>query len=134
MRRGWPNSYFCQLCVRNLETSKHLFFECPFSRQIWADIAQERNCVALAPERWVQLPSINNIWSKICEDTAAAHKKGIRSLFILTCAAIWRERNERIFKNLFSTRQSIGARIKDEAREWAFAGAKALRKLLFKPP
>lgn len=24
-RRGWPNSYFCPLCLRNLESSEHLF-------------------------------------------------------------------------------------------------------------
>jgi hypothetical protein len=27
-RRGWPNSYFCQLFIRNLESSSHLFFQC----------------------------------------------------------------------------------------------------------
>ncbi|KAI4990269.1 hypothetical protein ZWY2020_038632 [Hordeum vulgare] len=27
-RRGWPNGYFCQLCLRNLETSAHLFWQC----------------------------------------------------------------------------------------------------------
>ena len=34
-RRGWPNEYFCQLCLRNLETSQHLFWHCPFSSTIW---------------------------------------------------------------------------------------------------
>jgi hypothetical protein len=33
-RRQCPNSYFCPLCIRNLETSWHLFFECPFTRSI----------------------------------------------------------------------------------------------------
>ena len=27
-RRGWPNGYFCQLCLRNLETAAHLFWQC----------------------------------------------------------------------------------------------------------
>jgi hypothetical protein len=34
--RQWPNKYFCQLCMRNLETAGHLFFDCPISKQIWA--------------------------------------------------------------------------------------------------
>ena len=25
-KRGWPNGYFCQLCLRNLETSMHLIW------------------------------------------------------------------------------------------------------------
>ncbi|XBI81190.1 hypothetical protein VPH35_090158 [Triticum aestivum] len=27
-RRGWPNGYFCDLCLCNLETSFQLFWEC----------------------------------------------------------------------------------------------------------
>ena len=34
MLRQWPNEYFCQLCVRNLETVSHLFQECGYSRNI----------------------------------------------------------------------------------------------------
>ena len=30
-RRGWENSYFCQLCLRNLESSSHLFWDCPIA-------------------------------------------------------------------------------------------------------
>jgi hypothetical protein len=34
MIRGWPNEYFCQLCLRNLKTTQHLFCECPMTREI----------------------------------------------------------------------------------------------------
>lgn len=37
--RQWPNEYFCQLCYRSLETSVHLFIECPVTRSIWDRIA-----------------------------------------------------------------------------------------------
>jgi hypothetical protein len=33
-RRQCPNSNFCPLCIRNLETSWHLFFECPIAKSI----------------------------------------------------------------------------------------------------
>jgi hypothetical protein len=33
--RGWTNEYFCQLCLRSLETTQHLFCECPMAREIW---------------------------------------------------------------------------------------------------
>ena len=31
---GWRNNYFCALCERLLETSLHLFIECPYSRKV----------------------------------------------------------------------------------------------------
>ncbi|KAK1698698.1 hypothetical protein QYE76_015395 [Lolium multiflorum] len=40
-RRQCPNSYFCPMCIRNLETSWHLFFECPFTRSIHYTTALE---------------------------------------------------------------------------------------------
>lgn len=33
LQRQWPNSYFCQLCYRNLETAQHLFMEYPVTAQ-----------------------------------------------------------------------------------------------------
>jgi len=29
--RGWPNEYFCQVYLRSLETTHHLFCECPMA-------------------------------------------------------------------------------------------------------
>jgi hypothetical protein len=37
MSREWPKQYFYPLCYRNLETTDHLFIECPWSRRIWMD-------------------------------------------------------------------------------------------------
>jgi hypothetical protein len=48
-RRQCPNQYFCPLCVRNLETSWHLFFECPFALQIWGGVATWTNCASMDP-------------------------------------------------------------------------------------
>lgn len=33
--RQWPNNYFCQLCYRNLETTQHLFKDCPYTKEVW---------------------------------------------------------------------------------------------------
>jgi 5-methylthioribose kinase len=62
------------------------------------------------------------------------HRKGVSSLFLLTCWHIWGERNERTFRDKERSVQQVISFIKDEAQEWAFAGAKALRKLMFEPP
>jgi hypothetical protein len=34
LQRQWPNEYFCQLCIRNLETTAHLFVECNVARNV----------------------------------------------------------------------------------------------------
>jgi hypothetical protein len=62
------------------------------------------------------------------------HRKGLRSLFILIAQEIWKERNRRIFENRATNCNAVVTWIRDEARAWAFAGAKALRKLMFEPP
>jgi hypothetical protein len=33
------DEYFCPLCIRNLETSKHLLRECEFSKLVWSAIS-----------------------------------------------------------------------------------------------
>ena len=133
-RRGWPNEYFCQLCVRNLETSRHLFFSCPLSRSIWATVSNWPNCRALLPSDWGEDPLMTMVWQLISAKTHTRHARGLSSMFILVCSEIWRERNSRIFQQKARPLHVIAAAIHDEASSWAFAGAKALRELLFEPP
>ena len=52
MLREWPNSYFCPLCYRNLETAFHLVAECPFSKQVWSVVATWPFCSNLSPDGW----------------------------------------------------------------------------------
>jgi predicted negative regulator of RcsB-dependent stress response len=68
------------------------------------------------------------------QHSTATHKKGLSSLFTLICWNVWKERNARIFRLKSANFQLIIAWIRDEARQWSFANAKALRKLLFEPP
>lgn len=57
-RRGWPNRYFCPLCLRNLETSTHLIWSCNFPKEIWRQSARWTGCSSLAPRDRRQLNSI----------------------------------------------------------------------------
>jgi hypothetical protein len=133
-RRQWPNEYFCQLCMRNLETADHLFFDCPFSKQIWDGVAAWPRCQPLAHDTWAGLSEPHVVWSKIVEASPPPLKQGIKSLFMLVCWGIWSERNDRIFRGKSSPRSRIVSSLRDTAREWAFINAKALRKLMFEPP
>jgi hypothetical protein len=40
MKRGFHDPFLCALCQRNYESIQHLFWECPFSKKIWATIYQ----------------------------------------------------------------------------------------------
>jgi hypothetical protein len=48
--------------------------------------------------------------------------------------SIWRERNARIFQSKETSFHQVAFFISDEALWWAFAGGKALRKLMWEPP
>jgi hypothetical protein len=74
------------------------------------------------------------IWTNMIHKADVKHRKGIQSLFLLTCWCIWRERNCRTFQRKASSQHAIIARIHDDAHDWSFASAKHLRALLFEPP
>lgn len=56
-RRGWPNGYFCPLCMRNLESSVHLIWDCPTAMQVWSTAATWGRCSALHPDVWTEGPT-----------------------------------------------------------------------------
>jgi hypothetical protein len=39
MQCQWSNDYFCQHCIRNLETITYLMMECPYTRSVWSSIS-----------------------------------------------------------------------------------------------
>jgi hypothetical protein len=47
MARCWPNSYFCPLCMRNLETADHLLVECPWSTALWFRVTDKYGVATL---------------------------------------------------------------------------------------
>lgn len=134
-RRQWTNGYFCSLCNRNLETSMHLFLECPVSRRIWEDIASWLHSDGLKPQLWRDAVSITAAWQASINATPPPHRPGTKSMLILISWSIWKERCSRVFNNKSRSIPQITQFIKDEARAWAFAGANKLKKLLdWEPP
>ncbi|PNT65791.1 hypothetical protein BRADI_3g02775v3 [Brachypodium distachyon] len=114
-------------------TSLHLFVECPFSSQLWCSVALWNNCGSIVVAIR-EAASINSFHERLMEVCPPEHRKGISSMFILVCHSIWRERNSRIFQDKAFPIGQLSCFIKDEAQAWAFAGAKALKKLLWEPP
>lgn len=127
--RQWPNEYFCQLCVRNLETASHLFMECPVVRSLWERVALWVRQASLRPSNWVGA-TLPDWFIKITTDLPAAKKQGLRSLIMLVMWEVWRERNARVFRKECRSIQRIMEGIYDEAKAWAYAGNEGMQLLL----
>ncbi|KAK4426529.1 hypothetical protein Salat_1421500 [Sesamum alatum] len=83
----------CSLCINTNETTKHLFFECPFSASVWSDIRQwlginRRMSTILSAIKWLKK-----------EKTGSSVQNKAR-LLALACTvySLWRHRNEVIFE------------------------------------
>ncbi|KQJ94691.1 hypothetical protein BRADI_3g12585v3, partial [Brachypodium distachyon] len=115
-------------------TAHHLFVACPFTTLLWLEAALWPNCQGVAAGLQSVTVSVSDFRESLMLETDTGHRHGMISLFILICSSVWRERNERIFRDKETSLRQIINFIRDEAQAWAFAGAKALRRLLWEPP
>jgi hypothetical protein len=130
--RGWPNDYFCPLCIRNLETVSHLFQECCFSREIWEKVGMWIMTEQLRPANWNQILDLHKWFIDLSNNAVGARRNGVRSMVMLTVWESWRERNNRIFNRSSRSVDQIFGAIQDEAKIWIRAGNKGLQEVL--PP
>ncbi|GJS59024.1 hypothetical protein Tco_0653808, partial [Tanacetum coccineum] len=98
MLRSWDlssslNAGSCLLCSSQPDSHEHLFFECTFSKQVWAHMSQLAGC---------SLPS--NVYDVVNSIIPFANRRTSMSIvtkLILAASTyfIWQERNERLFNN-----------------------------------
>lgn len=132
-RRGWTNGYFCQLCMRNLECSMHLFWECPMGIQIWQRTAHEHGCMALDPASWTQCRKSIEQMQMITAKAATTDRKRVQSIMFIVLWQIWQERNQRTFRQSCSTVNAVLGAIRRDMDSWRLAGAKCLQTPLGDP-
>ena len=97
-RRGWENRYFCALCNRSLESSIHLFWECPFAKDVWSQVATWEGCSALRPEDGTSGRTTTQIIKGKLDGAASGTFKGQRSILMAVAWHIWLERNGCTFR------------------------------------
>lgn len=129
-RRGWPNEYFCQLCIRNLETTTHLFCECFLTREIWEQVAIWIQAPSLLPGNWSFDSTMEDWFTDLVASANESRRPGLQSIVLLTIWEVWRERNNRVFRREARSVSHIVAAIQDEARTWTMAGNRDLDMLL----
>jgi hypothetical protein len=117
---GWTNNYFCAFYERNLETAQRLFFECPFARQVWNQVADWCSLNSLNPSSWEEKRDLD--W--FAQAIPTGDKEG-HSLVILTLWCLWNQRNAIVFREKQSSVQGALVDIKNSASYWSLAGVPA---------
>jgi hypothetical protein len=130
---GLHGCYFCPLCVRHLETARHLFFDSPFARLFWAAVAAWPHCAGLVPQVWSQHTNLTDTWGAMIQATAEDQRGGVQTMVILV-AELWKKRNCCVFRDKASSLIRVVQLIREEAKVWAHIGAKGLRRIIWEPP
>jgi len=82
--KEWPNEYFCQLCIRNLETTSHLFHACNFSRMVWDTVSIWTRVMDLKRTNWGCIDDMEQWFVDMGNNNDNAKRDGICSVVILT--------------------------------------------------
>lgn len=111
-RFGVVQNATCVLCSSNIETHRHLFFDCPFSNMVWQSVSLK------VPIRWPRLD-----WFLFLRWAMVRLKKKDDPVFLvarITFAAcvyfIWYERNRRIFDKSSVSEDKVAREIWDSVR------------------
>jgi hypothetical protein len=99
--------------------------------QLWLEISNWASLPCFHPQSWQPEEAVPDWFSKLAGRTTASScdrttANGVRTLVILVCWSIWRERNERVFDGRQKSVARLVLEIKEEVGAWAAAGAKHL--------
>lgn len=133
-RRGWNNSYFCQLCRRNLESAEHLFWECSFTKAIWTNLATWQHCQALQPATWSQSTSSLERVATMVETTQPEFRKGIKSLVMLALWEVWQARNNCTFRDKEANVREVLSAVRRNLSRWQQCGIRFFQSPFGDPP
>ncbi|XP_058216810.1 uncharacterized protein LOC131327682 [Rhododendron vialii] len=83
----------CRLCLNDVETHEHLFFSCPYSKEVWQVVLSKnhitRSVLGLSGEiDWVCSPMSG----------ASLHYRVYKLSLAASIYWIWHERNNRVFQ------------------------------------
>jgi hypothetical protein len=110
-RKGWEGPSRCPLCLANEETTSHLFLSCPFTQEVWGLMTSPWS-ISLQFE---EVSSLFNKWA--LTSPVSSHSKdflGFSWLILpkFICWKLWLERNNRIFRGIFSSPPQVEVKIK----------------------
>ncbi|KAK4397985.1 hypothetical protein Sango_1274000 [Sesamum angolense] len=83
----------CSLCISSKESTKYLFFECPFSAYVWSHI---RQWFGITRRMSTLLSAVK--WLKKGKTGSSVHNKARHLALACTVYNLWRHRNKIIFE------------------------------------
>lgn len=104
-------------CIRcnELETTKHIFFECPFAKEVWKRIPIEKEVIITSSMDFKD--AVIAFGKSICLPPS-----GITSpILAWICWSLWIARNNQIFKKRLLTQEEVATKGIRLAREWSSA-------------
>ncbi|XP_020197429.1 uncharacterized protein [Aegilops tauschii subsp. strangulata] len=122
-RRGWPNEYFCSLCLHNLESSVHPFWDFPMAQRVWSMAASWSGCSALHPSIWNPGASTTDKIQWMIAAATPIARKGIKSMIALVCWRIWMAQNGAVFRAQVPHQENIIKECRSDMEQWRLAGA-----------
>jgi hypothetical protein len=119
-KRGLTNKEKCVLCNLEKEDAHHLFnglrmcyYHLGFSVGLGGfAICRSKHTSIIQAEAW---------WKEARDTLHEESKAKMDSIVMLTTWTVWRERNGRVFDNIFKLIQIVIEQIKGEARQWELA-------------
>jgi hypothetical protein len=117
-KRGLPHNEKCVFCNLTEEDTQHLFIGCVVVNIIWNSVLKWAGF-----DQVVQISSQNlrTWWKQALKNMQNAGKKKLNSIIMLVSWLIWRERNNRVFKNSYKPIPQLIDQIQSEARMWSIA-------------
>ena len=116
IRRGFDVSPTCELCDSGaVESSLHLFFQCPTSVRLW-----DRMTAILGVPLMHRGMTVQETW-QISASRAASVGMGTKQwhvYFVSTCWFIWKGRNKKIFDGKVVPGKVVEEHILQEAKLW----------------
>lgn len=82
--RGWPNEYICQLCIRNLETTQHLFRECHVTRNVSEEVAKWIQAAFFMSANWNHTTNMGEWFIDLVVAATTSIRPGLQSMVMLT--------------------------------------------------
>ncbi|KAH0780943.1 hypothetical protein KY290_000541 [Solanum tuberosum] len=115
---GCVEEVMCVLCEADNESHNHLFFQCMFTTQVWQKILHWLN-IQREARRWDD----EVLWA----NTHCKGKQARAKVYMMAVATsvyvVWKERNQRIFKQIIRTPGMLVRKIVQEVhlrgRKWA---------------
>ncbi len=112
MKRGHVMPSRCPLCKNQAETGNHIFILCDYAREVWNVITHDNETLWCKPDN---LMDFFHQWKGLCKIAGRQdHSDWILPHF---CWGIWKERNNRIFRDREEPAIILGKKVSKNIKE-----------------